>query len=268
MTGAGLGSSRTAPDTITGWESARYVALGSSVIFDPTNFTDASYEDVMSEAFTDGARISNNSWGDGYADGTYNLDAQEYNALVRDAQPAGSDFAAPGNQEMVIVFAAGNDGPPTAGCHPPGTGKNIISVGAAENVQPFGGANGGGNLGDTTDSEANNANAVVTFSGHGPCADGRQKPDLVAPGTHISGGAPQDADPGPTGTALACFLDNTTNSIGVDGGSDGSFFFPTAGRNFTRPRRARAIRRHAYRAGARWCGSISSTRAGRRPVRP
>jgi hypothetical protein len=210
-----------------------FVALGSSVIFDPTNFTDASYEDLMSQAFTDGARISNNSWGDSGADGTYNLDAQEYDALVRDAQPDGSAFAAPGNREMVIVFAAGNDGPTAGSVSPPGTGKNIISVGAAESVQPFGGSNGGADLGDTTDSQANNANAMVSFSGRGPCADGRQKPDLVAPGTHISGGAPQDTNPDPTtGTALPCFLENTTNSIGVDGGSDGSFFFPDSGQEF------------------------------------
>ena len=209
-----------------------YVLLGSSVIFDPTNFTDPSYEDLMSQAYFDGARISNNSWGDGGEDGAYNLDAQEYDALVRDAQPEGSAYPAPGNQEMVIAFAAGNDGPVTNSVSPPGTGKNIICVGAAESVQPFGGANGGADLGDTTDAQATNANRIVGFSGRGPCADGRQKPDLVAPGTHISGGAPQAADPGATGLALPCFLDNTTNSISVDGGSDGSFFFPDTGQEF------------------------------------
>ena len=90
-----------------------FVSLGSSVIFDPTNFTDPSYEDLMSQAYADGARVSNNTWGDsgGFADGLYNLDSQEYDALVRDAQPEGSAFAVDGNQEMVIVFAAGNDGP-------------------------------------------------------------------------------------------------------------------------------------------------------------
>jgi len=211
-----------------------FVSLGSSVIFDPTNFTDPSYEDLMSQAYTDGARISNNSWGETNVHGTYNLDSQEYDALVRDAQPDGSAYPAPGNQEMVIVFAAGNDGPVTNSVSPPGTGKNIICVGAAESVQLFRGLSGGADLGGTTDSQADNANAMADFSGRGPCADGRKKPDLVAPGTHISGGAPQALDPGPTGTALTCFLDNTTNplTIGVDGGSDGSYFFPDSGQEF------------------------------------
>ena len=214
-----------------------FALLGSSVIFDPTNFTDPTYEDLMSQAYQDGARISNNSWGDsspGYTneDGLYNLDSQEYDALVRDAQPEGSAAPASGNQEMVIVFAAGNDGPAAGSISPPGTGKNIISVGAAENVQVFGGAGGGADLGGVTDSLADNANAVVNFSGHGPCADGRQKPDLVAPATHVSGGVTQAANPGPDGTADPCFLDNTTNTIGVDGGSDGSFFWPDKGQQF------------------------------------
>jgi hypothetical protein len=210
-----------------------FVMLGSSVIFDPTNWTNPSYEDLMSQAYADGARISNNSWGDGSAeDGLYNLDSQEYDALVRDAQPESSANAAPGNQEMVIVFAAGNDGPTTESVSPPATGKNIISVGAAQNVQPFPGADDGADLGDTTDSQADNANAIVDFSSRGPCADLRQKPDLVAPGTHVSGGVTQAANPGPDGTADPCFLDIGDNNIGVDGGSDGSIFFPDTGQQF------------------------------------
>ena len=211
-----------------------FVSLGSSVIFDPTNFTSPVYEDLMSQAYEDGARISNNSWGDsgGTEDSLYTLDSQEYDALVRDAQPSGSAYPAAGNQEMVIVFAAGNDGPNAGSVSPPATGKNIISVGAAQNVQPFPGTNNGADLGGTTNGLAEDANAVVYFSGEGPCSDGRQKPDLVAPGTHVSGGAPQAANPGADGTALACFLDNTTNTIGVDGGSDNSFFFPDTGQEF------------------------------------
>ncbi len=216
-----------------GWASARLRCLGSSVVFDPTNWTEPSYNDLMSQAYQDGARICNNSWGDGSSDSFYNLDSQEYDALVRDAQPAGSAFPAPGNQEMVIVFAAGNDGPQAGSVSPPATGKNIIAVGAAENVQLFGGADDGADsFSGTPDSQADNANAMLDFSGRGPCADGRQKPDLVAPGTHVSGGAPQAANPGPDGSALLCFRDMDTNNIGVSGGSDGSRFFPDTGQQF------------------------------------
>jgi hypothetical protein len=192
-----------------------FALVGSSVIFDPDEFTNPSFSELMSAAYFDGARISNNSWA-GADDGLYDIDAQEYDALVRDAQPDGSEYAALGNQEMVIVFAAGND---TNAISPPGTAKNVITVGAAENVQAFGGADGCG----TTDADAANANAIIYFSGAGPTADGRSKPDLVAPGTHVTGGAPQAPDPGPTGAAAPCFLGDAS---GVCGGVGTNFFFP------------------------------------------
>jgi hypothetical protein len=197
-----------------------FVLVGSSVIFDPDNFTNPIYSELTSAAYHDGARISNDSWA-GTEDGVYDLDAQEYDALVRDAQPAGSQYATPGNQEMVIVFAAGND---TNAISPPGTAKNVITVGAAQSVQAFGGQDGCG----TPDTDADNANAVAFFSASGPTDDGRHKPDLVAPGTHISGGAPQAANPSATGTASACFL---ADASGVCGGVDSNLFFP-AGQQF------------------------------------
>src|SRR6185436_17211479 len=87
-----------------------FVRVGSSVIFDPDSFTSPNYANLQSRAYNSGARISNNSRG-AATSGDYDLDAQEYDALVRDAQPAGSTFSTAGNQQMVIVFAAGNDGP-------------------------------------------------------------------------------------------------------------------------------------------------------------
>src|SRR5207302_8184187 len=79
-----------------------FINLGSSVIFDP-NFTFPLYSALQSSAYNNGARVSNNSWG-ANVQGAYDPDAQQYDTLVRDAQPAGSPFPAPGNQEMVIVF--------------------------------------------------------------------------------------------------------------------------------------------------------------------
>ena len=202
-----------------------FVRVGSSVIFDPDTFTNPNYENLMSQAYNNGARISNNSWGSpGYH--VYDTDAQAYDALVRDAQPAGSTHPVAGNQEMVIVFAAGNDGPTSGTVESPGTAKNVITVGAAENVQPFGGADGCA----TPDSQADSANDIVSFSSRGPCSDGRHKPELVAPGTHISGGAPQHANPGSNGTALDCFL---LNGDGVCGGVGTNLFFPTGQQFYT-----------------------------------
>ena len=194
-----------------------FVKLGSSVIFDPDTFTSPDYNTLESDAYQSGARISNNSWGSDKSGGMYDSDAQNYDALVRDAQTSVA-----GNQEMVIVFAAANGGPNAQSVESPGTAKNVITVGASENVQAFGGSDSGG-IGD---NQADNANDVVRFSGRGPCLDGRHKPDLMAPGTHVSGGVIQAANPGTDGTADSCF-----SGRGITGGPNGDIYFP-AGQEF------------------------------------
>ncbi|MGH7185825.1 MAG: S8 family serine peptidase, partial [Pseudomonadota bacterium] len=105
---------------------APFVKVGSTVIFDPNSFTFPSYPSIESKAYNDGARISTNSWGASVG-GAYNADSQAYDFLVRDSQPAGAPFPAAGNQEMVIVFAAGNDGSGANTVGSPGTAKNVIT---------------------------------------------------------------------------------------------------------------------------------------------
>jgi subtilase family protein len=204
---------------------APFVKLGVSVIFGANGFSSPDYEDLESDAYNAGMRISSNSWGNGIE---YNSDAQRYDALVRDAQPAGSTHPTAGNQEYTIVFAAGNYGPGLQTIPAPGTGKNVITVGASENVNPFGGADGCGH----DDSEADNANDIATFSIRGPTTDQRTKPEIVGPGTHVSGAAPQNG-PNPTrtgnGSGLACFANGTG---GVCGGV-GSRFFPAGQQWYT-----------------------------------
>ena len=192
-----------------------FVKVGSSVILSPANYTYPIFANLTADAYQDGARISNNSWGSSTGTGVYDLQAQAYDLLVRDAQPADSDHPAAGNQEMVIVFAAGNDGPYAGTVASPGTAKNVLTVGAAANVRSMTPAQGGidaagADGSDIVDSDARNANDIALFSSRGPCADGRIKPDLVAPGTHITGGAPQNSpppSPAGTGEALPWFLD-------------------------------------------------------------
>jgi hypothetical protein len=200
-----------------------FVKVGSSVIFDPDSFTFPNFANLQSQAYHDGARVSNNSWG---ADvfGAYNAECQQYDALVRDAQPNGSSFPVAGNQEMVIVFAAGNRGPSAGSVGAPGSAKNVLTVGAAENVQ----ATGTDGCGET-DGDANSANDIALFSSRGPCVDGRLKPDIVAPGTHVSGGVAQSPNPAANGTADPCFL---ANGFGVCGLANG-LFFPVGQQLFT-----------------------------------
>jgi hypothetical protein len=135
---------------------------------------------LVAGSYLNGARISTNSWGS-YSYGSYTWADQVYDSLVRDAISTQS-----GNQEITIVFSAGNAGSYSSTIGSPGNAKNVITVGAAENYRPT-----------WTDGcyvppeGADNANDIIDFSSRGPTADGRTKPDLVAPGTHIQGAASQ-----------------------------------------------------------------------------
>lgn len=207
---------------------APFVKVGSSVIFDPNVYTTPDLEDLQSRAYNNNARISSNSWG--ASTSSYTTDAQRYDALVRDAQPTGAAIPVVGNQEMVIVFAAGNSGSSSGTVGSPGTGKNVITVGASENVQAFGAADQCG----VADSGADSLNDIISFSSRGPTSDGRKKPEIVAPGTHITGGVAQT--PGqlsttpaaPNGSANACF-----NAAGVCAGPGTSDYFPVGQQWYT-----------------------------------
>jgi Subtilase family/HYR domain len=207
-----------------------FVKVGQSAIFNPS-FTNPNFANLQSRAYNDGARISSNSWGANTA-GSYTVDSQSYDALVRDAQPAGAAVPAAGNQEMVIVFAAGNAGSGAQTVGSPGTAKNVICVGAAENVHSHSTANGGSTASGAdgcgiTDTGADSANDMISFSSRGPCADGRKKPDIVGPGTHVTGGVAQAPMPPANGGALATFNANSVCALSGSGGTGNpNNFFP------------------------------------------
>ena len=158
------------------------IGLGASRIFDTQRRLpfQLSFTEVASTAYAAGARMSNNSWSQG--GNTYDASSQEFDALARDARP---DL--PGNQEMFFVFSAGNTGP-GGNIGSPGNAKNVITVAASENFRPEGSdscdLDGGGAIGP---EGANSALDILRFSSGGPTADGRAKPDICAPGTHIYG---------------------------------------------------------------------------------
>lgn len=153
-----------------------YARLGITQIFAP-DYTNPNFALMVEKMYRDGARISSNSWGT--YNNAYSVDSQAYDSLVRDAQPA-----VQANQEMTILFSSGNKGP---GGHltSPGNAKNVINVGASENLRA-------GVDGCALDSTAaDDINSVISFSSSGPSADGRIKPDIIAPGTHIQGARSQ-----------------------------------------------------------------------------
>lgn len=70
---------------------------------------------------------------------------------------------------LVVLAAAGNEGPNRKTVGSPGNSPDAITVGAADDM-------------DTPDPSDD---TMAEFSSRGPTKDGRHKPDLVAPGEHI-----------------------------------------------------------------------------------
>jgi subtilisin-like proprotein convertase family protein len=165
---------------------APYARVGASKIFSNAGaFTSTAYSTLIANAYNNGARISSNSWGlTGSGANLYTTDSRSYDILVRDAVSGTS-----GNQEMAIIFAAGNAGSGANTVSAPGTGKNVLTAGASENFRQTG--TDGCAVGNTG---ADNAKDIINFSSRGPASDGRKKPDLMAPGTHIQGAASRSAN--------------------------------------------------------------------------
>lgn len=126
--------------------------------------SDVDYNKVWTDAYKNGARINSLSIGSSeYAEYTY--DSQLVDIFLWE------------HPDAISLVSAGNEGDEFADEYytvtPPATAKNVIAVGASENHRPE-----YGNVSDDIDE-------VAIFSSRGPTADGRIKPDVVAPGTSI-----------------------------------------------------------------------------------
>lgn len=134
-----------------------------------------SDETLTRDAVRNGAKIGSNSWGND-VQGDYDLDCAQFDELVRDA-----DAGTPGYQPYILEFSAGNSGPGSQTINSPACAKNVIATGASQNAP--------GTLAQTYGLYAEGPDAMCDFSSRGPCADGRIKPDLVAPGSWIASAA-------------------------------------------------------------------------------
>ncbi len=156
---------------------------------------------VVAASYNAGANLTSNSWGCGPPlcgpGGAYDASSQAYDALTRDASST-----TPGNQQMLHVFSAGNSGPSSDTLGTPGTAKNVIAVGATENVRDEGVADG------CNSTASDNADDIAGFSSRGPTDDGRTKPDVTGPGIHVTGPASQEAGFDGTGVCGASGSDN------------------------------------------------------------
>ncbi|MBV7339526.1 S8 family serine peptidase [Chloroflexi bacterium TSY] len=117
--------------------------------------------DYIAKGYDEGARISSNSWGrddrGGYTQNSMIVDHYVWN-----------------HKDYLVLYAAGNQGPGAQTVGSPATAKNILSVGASENLRP-----------DLQHELADNPDSMAIFSSRGPTQDGRIKPDVVAPGSFI-----------------------------------------------------------------------------------
>jgi len=184
--------------------------VGSTTIFagNPETYDvsrcGGNHQGVILANWRSGARISSNSWGANPVPTSYDAADQAYDAAVRDADPS-----SPGNQEMIYVFASSNAGPGTATVSSPGAGKNVITVGASENLRPF--ATPPDNI-CGPDPAANPQN-IAGFSGRGPAPGQRAKPEIVAPGTHIQAAASVYSGYAGSGVCVKYYPENPAQTI-------------------------------------------------------
>jgi serine protease AprX len=149
---------------------------------------------LFGEAYRNGVRVHNNSWGSN-TDSAYTFTAQEVDEFVDS------------HRDMLIIFAAGNEGTGANCLHArpgtvdwlsigsPATTKNGLTVGASRSSRTSGGyaTDSYGTRWparfpiDPTRAErvSGDPESIAAFSSRGPCDDRRIKPDVVAPGTDI-----------------------------------------------------------------------------------
>ena len=111
---------------------------------------------LFQQAYTQGARLHTNSWGD------------NENATVQNNYSAASqdvDEFMWNHKDFLIFFAAGNAGNSAGKVGSPSTAKSAVSVGAT--------------------LRGTSADSIASFSSCGPTADGRIKPEITVPGSSI-----------------------------------------------------------------------------------
>tara|TARA_B100001175_G_scaffold317929_1_gene337728 strand:+ start:5058 stop:9542 length:4485 start_codon:yes stop_codon:yes gene_type:complete len=122
---------------------------------------------MLNSAYNAGARIHTNSWGSTSGFGGYSTQSE-------DADDRTSTWDQYWSYDgMTVLFAAGNER--DDGVSPPGTAKNVITVGGHKNR--YSGA----------------PDEMYYWSSRGPTDDGRIKPDLVAPGDYVRSCKAQEA---------------------------------------------------------------------------
>ncbi len=192
----------------SGDSSTRGIAPAASVTMyalehDPTGVfgRQGSIYDLLADAKQKTARIAINAWGLNGNFGEYTADSRSVDQFVKD------------ERTVLPIFSVGDwDGSGASSVTAPATAKNVLSVGVSTT------GSGGSTPVGSVDQE----------SRLGPTADGRIKPDVVAPGIEVCSGRAQEAR-NPSGFAcgtgshssgepLYMTLSGTSQSASVAGG--------------------------------------------------
>lgn len=194
MGGVIAGIDGPAPTATNGSISgASYRGMAPGAILYPMSlfvggFTNFAHEFLITNSSTaSNIYIVNNSWG--YPIPAYDIYSAIYDEAVRDSNPARTN-----DQPMTHVFAAGNSGGGNSGglggapgsIVSPGTGKNVITVGALEQFRLLVSTNDPLSIARTDSDDqvldiSSRGNVGVGLEG----PSGRLKPDLVAPGAYV-----------------------------------------------------------------------------------
>jgi len=128
---------------------------------------------LLNSAYSSGgARIHTNSWGSWNSGGDYSTQSED----ADDRTSTWDQYWA--YDGMTVLFAAGNER--DDGVSPPGTAKNVITVGAHVNRY-----------------SSTAADEMYYWSSRGPTDDGRIKPDIVAAGDYVRSCKAQEASEAP-----------------------------------------------------------------------
>ncbi len=198
--GSIIGSGQMSNGKIKGTAPGAHLIMQTIANAQGQVYLPSSLYSLLQEAYNYGARIHSDSWG---ADegGTYTANCNSLDQFMWD------------HPDMTVLFSAGNtgrNGYSTVGA--PGSAKNCITVGASENFRPYMPL-------ESYSSNTDNPAQRAVFSSYG-CADGRIKPDVVAPGSEIastqSSRAPSN-EPYP-GNSYYQFMSGTSMSTPVTAG--------------------------------------------------
>jgi subtilisin family serine protease len=192
VSGSILGNGRNSQGLIRGGAyGAQLVMMGmwSDIM---NNIMPPTLPKLYQAGYDNGARIQSDSWGSPNSMGRYDNWAAQTDQWLYD------------HPDYLAMFAAGNDGADlnkdgvidegTVGS--PGTAKNVLTVGASKNLLMEGGIqrpmkdlrNGADKWGVEPIASSllsESSQGMAAFSSRGPTADGRLKPEIVAPGTNI-----------------------------------------------------------------------------------